>query len=64
VWKRLGKRSATGTSKSGNKFAGGVRGLGAGDGTVAMGTATMGDGRGAARMSLRVTYSLRLCPRC
>jgi len=35
VWKRLGKRSARGTSGSSNRSARGVRGSGAGDGTVA-----------------------------
>jgi len=35
AWKRLGKRSARGTSESGNRSARGVRGSGVGDGTVA-----------------------------
>jgi len=35
AWKRLGKRSARGTSKSGNKSARGAHGSGVGDGMVA-----------------------------
>jgi len=35
AWKRLGKRSTTGTSESGSRSARGVRGSGAGDGMVA-----------------------------
>jgi len=65
VWKRLGKRSATGCSgKSGSNPREGAHDLGVGDGMVAMGAAMMGDGRGAAGMSSKVTCSLRLCPRC
>jgi len=39
-------------------------GLGAEDGTVAMGASTMGGGKGAAGMSSKVTCSPRLYPRC
>jgi len=53
MWKRLGKRSATGTSESGNKSARGVCSLGAGDRIVATGAVTMGDRRGAAGISSR-----------
>ena len=51
--KRLGKRSATGTSESSNSLPRGVHGSGVGDGMVAMGTAMIGDRRGAAGMSSR-----------
>jgi len=65
VWKRFRKRSATGClSRSGSSLPEGERSLGAGDGMVAMGAATMGDGRGAAGMSSKVMCSLRSCPRC
>jgi len=56
AWKRLGKRSATGTSAS-SSLPRGVRGLGVGDGTVAIGATTIGDGRGAAGMSSVVVCS-------
>ena len=55
VWKRLGKRSATGTSESGNSLPRGVHSLGVGDGTVVTGASWTGGGRGAAGMSLRAT---------
>jgi len=35
AWKRLGNRSATGTSARGSRLTRGVRGSGVGDGTVA-----------------------------
>jgi len=63
--KRWGKRSATGcSSRSGSSLPEGKRSSGAGDGTVAMGAVTIGDGRGVAGMSSRVMCSLRSCPRC
>jgi len=65
AWKRLGKRSATGClDRSGSSPTEGERSSGAGDGTVAMGAVTMGNGRGVAGMSSRVMCSLRSCPRC
>jgi len=65
VWKRLGKRLATGCSyRSSSGPTEGEYSLGAGDGTVAMGASTTGDGRGAAGISSRTMCSLRSCPRC
>jgi len=55
AWKRLGKRSATGTSESSSSSVRGACGSGAGDGMVATQASTMGDGRGVAGMSSRVT---------
>jgi len=52
------------SSRSSSSPVEGEHGLGVGDGTVAMGAATMGDRRGAAGMSSKTTYSLRSCPRC
>jgi len=71
VAKRLGKRSANGTSgamngscrTSSNPGEGG-RKAGVGDGTVAMGAVTCALGRGAAGMSSRAMYSQGWCPRC
>ena len=62
--KRLGKRSVRGTSARRDTPGEDGRDLGAEDGTVATGAATMGDGRGAAGMFSRVMCSLRSCPRC
>jgi len=55
AWKRLGKRSATGTSESGNKSARGVHSSGVGERMVATGAVTMGDRRGVARIFSRAT---------
>jgi len=72
AWNRLGKRLATG--KASAVGSGSCRtcsnpgvgecGLGAGDRMVVTGATTMGDGRGAAGMSSRVTCPPRSYPRC
>jgi len=62
--KRLGKRSTRGTSERRDTPNVGWCGLGAGDRMVATGALRTGDGRGVARMSSRVMWSLRSCPRC
>ena len=62
--KRLGKRLVTDTSGSRDTPDKSWHSSGVGDGMVAMGAAIMGDGRGAAGMSSRVTWSPRSCPRC
>jgi len=57
VWKRLGKRLATGCScRRGSTPLVGECGLGAGDGTVATGASTTGSGKEAAGMSSRAMW--------
>jgi len=63
AWKRLGKRSATGTSERGDTPNVGWCGSGAGDGMVAMGASITGNGRGTTGMSLRATWLLGSPPK-